>query len=376
MRGECLYKPADPRTIPHQILDWRDTFAPATHNGRMHPRRLLPLTAALLISAAVIPAQTAAGDPTHFDTTAEATVFFPNPVQQLGDQSLTDRKDQNYRALRAAYHRVLLTDLDGSGTLTGRWAVVKSATGKPARIVGGDFPNWQRHADQFEQVMAYYWATQAQHYLRHLGFGTTLPGVMDSQIELRINQLGYDNSFFRNDKVALRFGKGGVDDAEDAEVIVHEYGHAVQNDQVSGFGTNLQSGSIGEGFSDYLAVAVSSWVSEVPSKTNEACVADWDAVSYNPGPVHCLRRIDTNLVWPQNKQSEVHADGRIWSSALYDIHQDLGPFLAGRIIIGAQFDFARGTSFAAAAQATVSYARDYGVAQQVREAFAAHGLIG
>ena len=122
-------------------------------------------------------------------------------------------------------------------------------------MVGGSFPDWHRDSDQFEQVMGYYWVTTAQEYLQHLGFGSSLPPVNQRQIELRINQFGGDNSFFRDDKGNLiTLGKGGVDDAEDAEVIVHEYGHSVQDAQVTGFGTGLESGAIGEAFSDYLAV--------------------------------------------------------------------------------------------------------------------------
>ena len=47
-----------------------------------------------------------------------------------------------------------------------------------------------------------------------------------------------DNSFYipRQDTISL--GSGGVDDAEDAEVTWHEYGHAIQDDQVPRFGTS------------------------------------------------------------------------------------------------------------------------------------------
>ena len=113
--------------------------------------------------------------------------------------------------------------------------------------------------------MGYYWVTTAQEYLQHLGFGSTLRPVNQRQIELRINQFGGDNSFFREDKANITLGKGGVDDAEDAEVIVHEYGHSVQDAQVPGFGTTLESGAIGEAFSDYLAVVVTSWKAGVPT---------------------------------------------------------------------------------------------------------------
>jgi zinc metalloprotease ZmpB len=56
-----------------------------------------------------------------------------------------------------------------------------------------------------------------------------------------------------------------VDDAEDGEVIVHEYGHSVQDGQVPGFGTNLESGANGEGHSDYQAMAVTSWANAAQS---------------------------------------------------------------------------------------------------------------
>jgi hypothetical protein len=45
---------------------------------------------------------------------------------------------------------------------------------------------------------------------------------------LRINQWGLDNSFATTQKEEIRLGKGGVDDAEDGQVITHEYGHAIQ----------------------------------------------------------------------------------------------------------------------------------------------------
>ena len=107
--------------------------------------------------------------------------------------------------------------------------------------------------------MGYYWVTQAQRYIQSLGFGSTLPAVNKRQQLLRINQFGGDNSFYREGtgKLTITLGKGGVDDAEDAEVIVHEYGHSVQDDQVPGFGSTPEAGAIGEAFGDYLAVTVS-----------------------------------------------------------------------------------------------------------------------
>jgi Zn-dependent metalloprotease len=107
-------------------------------------------------------------------------------------------------------------------------------------------------------------------------------------------------------------------------------------------------------------------------------VADWDSVSYTRTVPHCLRRLDGTKVYPADSQGEVHADGEIWSSALWAIRGKLGDTRASRVIIDAQFRFAADTTFAAAAQATVDTARTLygaGAATSVRQAFAAHGLL-
>jgi hypothetical protein len=309
-------------------------------------------------------------------STAPGQVFAPNPVADLGIQTLTDQKDADYfsadPALAKAYHRVTVTDLDGSGTLSGAYAKVISETGKAA--TGTSFI-YTRDQDQFEQVMGYYWVTRAQLYIQSLGFGSTLPAVNKRQQLLRINQFGGDNSFYREGtgKLTITFGKGGVDDAEDAEVIVHEYGHSVQDNQVPGFGSSPEAGAIGEGFSDYLAVTVSAH--EAPT-ADEPCVADWDSISYTSTTPHCLRRVDGNKHYPEDLEDEVHADGEIWSRALWDIRGALGPKLADTIIIRAQFDFAVDTSMPAAAAATIRTAGLYGSSarQAVTAAFAARGL--
>ena len=315
--------------------------------------------------------------------TASGAVFWVNPVQSSGDESLTDQKDSASAVPAVDYRTVTLTDLDGSGYLRGDWANVVSETGDPAYAPAGGSYLYDRSDDRFEQVMAYYWVTQAQLYLQSLGFGRSgpdgLPPVNKEPQDVRINQYGADNSFSWDKKDLLRFGKGGVDDAEDAEVIVHEYGHAVHDSQVPGFGTSLDAGSIGEAFGDYLAVSVGLAVAGPPAAgVPEACVMDWDATSYTSTVPHCLRRLDKDITVEQRK-GEVHYDGQIWSRALWDIRNGIGdPRVADRIIINAQFRFAPDTSFADAARATIATARDmYGqkYVQTVTRAFQDRHII-
>jgi zinc metalloprotease ZmpB len=334
----------------------------------------LTIAAAALCVAVTPTAHAAQAAPSG--STASAQVFFPNPVQSLRDETLTDQKDANYPALAAAYERKTLTDLDGSGTLTGAYAKVESETGTPARSSASGFV-YTRDQDQFEQVMAYYWVTQAQRYIQSLGFGTTLPAVNKRQQLVRINQFGGDNSFYRNGtkKLTITFGKGGVDDAEDAEVIVHEYGHSVQDDQVPGFGSTLEAGSIGEAFGDYLAVTVSSAVT-LKTAFEEPCVADWDSTSYTADVPHCLRRLDSTKHYPEDVESEVHADGEMWSGALWRARDLIGnTTLTDRVIIAAQFGFKPNTTFQAAADQTIATAQRYGVAKQFRQAFTERGFL-
>ena len=332
-----------------------------------------------LVAVVAFAAVASAGKVGNGSSVGSAQVFVPNPVQSLGDESLTDQKDSDAAVPAAAYPAVQLTNLDGSGFLHGDYATVYSETGNPAFSPTNTFA-YTRHQDEFEQVMAYYWITEAQKYIQSLGFGVTRRAIDNQPQKVRINQLGVDNSFETNHPILeIRYGKGGVDDAEDAEVILHEYGHAIHDSQGFSFASE-QAGAISEGFADYWAVSVSDVVSKklgVPELEPLPCVMDWDSTSYTSTVPHCLRRLDLNLHYPQDLNGEVHHDGQIWSRALWDIRQALGNVKADTLILQGSFDFP-GTTMTVLANSTVSAAQQlYGksVANTVRQAFVARGIL-
>jgi hypothetical protein len=315
-------------------------------------------------------------------STGTATVFMVNPVQSTGNQSLTDQKDAAGAVPDSAYATEQLRNLDGSGFLRGKWVTVESSTGAPAFSSTNTFL-YTRDQDQFEQVMGYFWVNQAQEYIQSLGFGSSLPGVLNEPFDVKINQYGGDNSYQTSKPFRIRLGKGGVDDAEDAEVIVHEYGHAVHESQVEGFGQGLDAGAIGESFGDYLAVTVGLAAAEQygwPVAAEQACPMDWDATSYTDAP-HCIRRFDLNIT-VATRRNQVHYDGQIWSRALWEIRQ--GYVAMGKTtrawdatLIDSQFGYAPDTSFSAAAKATYTkaLARDgQAAADLVKARFAARGI--
>src|SRR5258705_12256248 len=113
------------------------------------------LAIAAALSLAVAASATAAPKPPPSGSTAPGQVFAPNPVADLGIQTLTDQRDADYFSadptLARAYHRVTLTDLDGTGTLTGAYAKVISETGKAAADTGIGFV-YTRDQDQVQQT--------------------------------------------------------------------------------------------------------------------------------------------------------------------------------------------------------------------------------
>jgi hypothetical protein len=344
--------------------------------GSMNIRLWVRAALCALVLLALLTGSSLAGKSGPGTSTGTGRVFLPNPVAALQDQSLTDQKDSDYPALQAAYRTVTLTNLDGSGYLRGDWAYILSSTGELAFSADNTFL-YNRSDDRFEQVMAYYWVTEAQKYIQSLGFGVTRRPINQEPQKVRIDQLGIDNSYSWDKKDLMRFGKGGVDDAEDAEVILHEYGHSMMDSQMTpfGFGSSIEAGSVGEGFADYWAVTVSNVIAPTP---DPACVADWDSVSYTTSVPHCLRRVDGDLHYPADLNGLVHHDGQIWSRALWDIRAKLGHVKADTLILEAQFDFAPDTTMPAAAQATVAAAeRLYGknAAKAVQAAFQARGIL-
>jgi hypothetical protein len=338
---------------------------------RASRRSLLVLAAILILTLS--PTAVLGRKPADSGPTADAWVFFPNPVASSGNQNLTDNKDADSAALEDELVEVTLTNLDGSGYLVGDWANVVSSTGDLAFETDESYL-YTRRDDRFEQVMAYYWVTQSQLYIQSLGFGTFRRPINRESQDVRINTWGVDNSYSWDKHDVLRFGKGGVDDAEDADVILHEYGHAIHDSQVAGFGVGDEAGAIGEGFGDYWAATVTQAIAPT---ADPFCVADWDSVSYTSTTPHCLRRLDTALKYG-DLDGRIHRDGQVWSHALWNIRAALGNVVADTIILEAQFNFAPDTTMAQAAQATVAAAQQlYGnaAANAVQAAFEALDIL-
>jgi hypothetical protein len=263
--------------------------------------------------------------------TGTASLFDPSPLVMRGSSvGLRDRHDRNSNLLQQLRVPVALPRLnDPRGCLRG--AYVKVDLGRRERRVCKNSLDWSvgRSAERFEALMAYYHVDRTRDYLESLDLDN---GLRRRPVIVHANAILADQSFFSPRTHDLTFGIGGVDDGEDGDVVVHEYGHAVQDQQVPRFGRRPQGAAMGEGWGDYLA-AVMSAETTGGSEKFDPCMFEWDATSYTRN--RCLRRADTELTKRQAKRScfgDEHCVGEAWSGALWDLRALLGSDGADRVV--------------------------------------------
>jgi hypothetical protein len=281
-------------------------------------------------------------DLAKYEGKGKALVFDPNPIQRTRNPALRQPgpdltsaglydADLDTPALTAARSSVAFGHVDSTALLStqlkGTWVNVLGMAGFVSTTPLGDVSfDYTRSQPQFEGVMAYAHLDRYQSYLQGLGFRGA-KGVNAEQQDIVVTRVEtYDNSFYQPGSDIMLLGAGGVDDGEDAEVILHEYGHAMQDDQVPGFGANTQGGAMGEAFGDFNAGNFFARSSR--GGVFDVCLMEWDSTSYATGSPTCIRRMDSRKHWPEDhdkKSSDggVHADGEMWSSYLWNLRKHL-----------------------------------------------------
>jgi subtilisin-like proprotein convertase family protein len=273
-----------------------------------------------------------------------AWVFDPNPVVTLNDPTLQDRNDAAHAVPSSAYRLVELLDVAESGPLRGPHVTLVDRQPPNIAPPAASLPLlFDRSESGFEDVNAYFHIDRNQRYLQSLGYRGGR-SIVPYSIEVDAHAAsGADNSFFIPSSTVpgrgtLFFGEGGTDDAEDADLLIHEYGHAILEWISPGtFGGPFasQSRALGEGFSDYWAYSAHLEM-RLASGRDPFCFADWDArcwendppdgCAYPPGS-DCLRRLDSSRTMADYQGGDVsgveYRNGSIWASALREIHQDM-----------------------------------------------------
>lgn len=251
-------------------------------------------------------------------------VFNPDPITTSGATYggiNVDANDNDATWLDNERMTVPLHDISESGG-------VYSLIGPHVQIVDIEAPNtapvtsndgnffYQRSESGFEDVMCYYHIDSLQRYIQSIGF----PFLGNTSFQIDPHGLnGADNSHFvgpgGGQAAYCSFGEGGVDDAEDADVIVHEYGHFLSYSTSPGSNNGTERRGLDEGFGDYIAA---SW-SHAANPNGWDDIFNWDG--HNQFWNGRSASVST-LYPPANGNTNFYAYGAVWSTVLMEAHMD------------------------------------------------------
>ncbi|MEL0026687.1 MAG: hypothetical protein VW775_06415 [Schleiferiaceae bacterium] len=192
------------------------------------------------------------------DTTVAVRVFNPDPLTPFGYSyggSYVDMNDGNGSVLDslAIIDSITVNTNAGSAILENQYLKVVDFDA-PYIAPSTNASQWMasRSDDAFEQVMVVYHITLWNQYLDSLGYDS----VLNYAIHVDPQALnGQDQSMFNfgYNPPRLYFGEGGVDDAEDADVIIHELSHAISHGAAPNSNTGTERRTFDEAFGDYFA---------------------------------------------------------------------------------------------------------------------------
>ena len=353
-------------------------------------------------------------DRNEYVVTGQGKAFRPNPVQSSGDVTLSDASPAG--TINAELITADLPGLDeNTGRLKGKFADLYTLQFTPPASkcdltqsqIADEVTRQYFYAlpdERVAQTNAYFAIDSVQRYIRTLGFNgdNTVPnGIRNYPTLANVHCNNVDNSAFSPQAPPafpngfLYFGNGGVPDAEDADIIVHEFGHATQFDQnptwgctysgsntaTGGFWQECDMRAMGEGFGDYIAAMFHAADGDPTYQaSNAACVGEWDGTAYSVLDPPCLRRVDGSKQYPAGLANprNRHKDGEIWSRALWDIRAALGADIANQLILEHHYGLLPDTTMPQAAFAMLAVDADsFGGFNEaaLRTAFCARGIL-
>jgi Zn-dependent metalloprotease len=230
---------------------------------------------------------------------------------------------------------------------------------------------------RFSEVQLYYGMETASARFQRLGFwgfdvplrGTVLYQDYDEENKKHV---GANNAFYNPFAFGERPGlffyltAGNGDTSLDIDVVFHEYAHAVIGELVGPYQSPTFK-ALNEGSADYFS----------SSFLEDPILGEYAAKIFNSRSKF-VRRADNRNRWPYNVVGQVHADGNIWSGALWDIREQLGADITDEIAINAIAMLSPDAEFYDAAEAAILAADElYGraAAEVVAVAMERRGLF-
>lgn len=255
-------------------------------------------------------------------------VFNPDPLSTANAAyggSYIDNSDANAAVLTAQLQTVTLKDITlnaGTYSLVGPFAEVRDHENPKKGLFtqASSVFNFDRNNDAFEAVNCYYHIDVSMRYLNTTLGINCMPYQYTGGVRFDPHGLnGSDNSHYVSSNGSLAFGEGGVDDGEDADVIIHELGHGI-HDWITSGGLSQING-LSEGCGDYWAGSYSRAKANWPS-SNPAYhwTFNWDGHN----PFWGGRSLNYANSFNGGLTGQIHTDGQIWASVMMKIWDDIG----------------------------------------------------
>jgi predicted small secreted protein len=255
-----------------------------------------------------------------------ALVYDPDPLTKTTSVyggSYVDGNDATNAALDAARTAVTLFDIElnaGNYRLRGPWVEIAELQAPSTGLfiqASPDF-NFNRQEQGFEAANCYHHIDQNMRYI-NTDLGIPLMSLYNGGV-IRYDPHafnGADNSSYGGGN--LNFGEGGVDDAEDMDVILHELGHGIHDWITNG---NLsQVNGLSEGTGDYWANSykrsLGFWT---PADPSYYYVFGWDGHN----PFWGGRVTNYGAMYPGGLTGSIHTDGQIWATVLLEVWEIIG----------------------------------------------------
>lgn len=290
---------------------------------------------------------------TMADTTGQGRVFLPNPCTAAGASygtQFSNNDDMHLPIFETYMDTIELKDLkyeNGQFLLEGPYVKLMEFSipnVPPVSSTDGDF-FFNRSETGFEDVMAYYHIDTFQRYVQRLGYTdlySTTPILVDAH-----GAAGNDQSSFSTNG-RIQYGTNyaasneHVDDAEDADVIIHEYGHALSHAAAPNTRSGNQRIGLEEGYCDYFAAAYSY---DIRSDYGWDKVFNWDGHNefWAGRSANTSRKFSTSGLGRYDY-------AEIWSSAMMRLRQDIGATECDRLQIEVLYGGANGLTFPQAYQ--------------------------
>jgi len=276
------------------------------------------------------------------DTSLTVDVFNPDPLttaQKTYGGAYVDNQDRFVPELdqEIETHSVKGTFENGTYLLKNDYLEMVDVSPPSLTIPVGSNNRFQygREEDQFEAVNAFFHITTFKEYLNRLGF-TQIPA---QPLRVDANALnGGDASLYSTFENWILLGEGGVDDAEDADVIVHEYAHAAIWTAAPDLTPQLERSSLEEAVCDYIAGSYSMAISTFGKDR----IYSWDGHNeFWQGRLLSSTKDYQQITFGSNIYQ--HTD--LLSSILVDIRDQLGRDATDELVLEATFGLLPSSTF-------------------------------